>query len=663
LTVKCPNCGRENVEDSRFCSSCATPLHTPPDQTIPAPYTVYTTKVEIPRGTIFAGRYEILEELGSGGMGRVFKVYDQKIKEVVALKMIKPEIAANERTIERFSNEIRYSRKISHRNVCRMYDLGHEGPVPYITMEYIPGEDLKSFIRRSGQLTVGKAVRIAKQVAEGLIEAHRLGIVHRDLKPTNIMIDKDGNAKIMDFGIARSLHVEGVTASGTMIGTPEYMSPEQAEFSNVDERSDIYSLGILLYEMLTEQTPFQGETPLGVALKHKTETPRAPREYNAHISLDLNAVILKCLEKDRDKRFQKAEELRESLDLIEQGLPTIEREIPKRDPITSKEITVTFRLKKLLAPALILILAGAATIVWLTNRSQDRPDETTARRAVTSVVRGKEIPVPQDLTVEQKTEMAEKMAARSKDIGLMMFGNFLGQSVSKIISEEDLKSLQDANLYVEKIKGLLPEDSPYLKIIAQVQDKIQEGSKLQKEGKTAEAQERYAEGQSQMQDLMAQVRAKQQADRTRMRALGSKAKAEVELRDREENFLFKWAEKAESDALKAYESEDFSGAETMFEIAEIIYAISTQARRTSDGVLQLQLIVRNLETEALSVRADERAEWLYATASAALEKGKELQKAEKYDLAAEKYIEAAYLYKKAVDESGQTRRRPGRDGR
>lgn len=654
--MKCPNCSRENVDDSQFCSACATPLQTPPDQTVPAPFIFRTTKLDMPRGTLFADRYEILEELGSGGMGRVYKVFDQKIKEAVALKLIKSEIAANEKTIERFANELKYSRKIAHRNVCRMYDLGHEGPVPYITMEYISGEDLKSFIRRSGQLSIGKAVSLAKQVTDGLAEAHHLGIVHRDLKPTNIMIDQEGNAKIMDFGIARSLHVEGVTASGTMIGTPEYMSPEQAEFSNVDERSDIYSLGVILYEMVTGVTPFSGETPLGVALKHKIEKPRDPREFNAHIPEDLSRIILKCLEKDRDKRFQKADELKKSLDLIEQGLPTVEREVPKRDPITSKEITVTFRLKKLLVPALIIIVAAAAFLILQQKQSRSSVEESIPAPPLPVVIKRSGSMDSPELTVEQKTRMADEIAGRNKDAGLMVLGNFLGQSVSRIISEEDLKSLKDANLYIERIKGMLPKDSSYTKVIEQIQKKIEEGSILQEEGKTAEAEKKYAEGQSQMQELMSQVRAKQMADRYRTLAMGNKAKAEVELRNKDENFLFKWAEKAEQDAGAAYDKEDFSGARTMYEIAGNIFSITTKARGESESILQLQLLVRNLESTAISVRADEQAQWLYTTAFAAVEMAGKLQKSKKYDQAAEKYIEAAYLYKKAVDESSQHRR-------
>jgi serine/threonine protein kinase len=206
-------------------------------------------------------------------MGKVYKAHDTEIKEKIALKLIKPEISADKKTIERFQNELKFARKIGHRNVCRMYDLNKEEGSYYITMEYVSGEDLKSFIRRVGQLPSGKAISIAKQVAEGLAEAHRLGVIHRDLKPSNIMIDKDGNARIMDFGIARSMEMKGITGAGVMIGTPEYMPPEQAEAKEVDQRSDIYSLGVILYEMVTGRVPFEGDTALSIAMKHKGEEP------------------------------------------------------------------------------------------------------------------------------------------------------------------------------------------------------------------------------------------------------------------------------------------------------------------------------------------------------------------------------------------------------
>jgi len=365
LAIKCPKCHSENPETKQFCADCGTQL--PPPQSHPpvVTETLQTPVHELTTGSTFAGRYQVIEELGHGGMGRVYKVYDTDIKEKIALKLLRPEIALDKETVERFSNELKLARKISHRNVCRMFDLGKAEGTTFITMEFVPGEDLKRFIRKSGQLGAGRAVSIAKQVCEGLAEAHHLGVVHRDLKPQNIMVDEDGNARIMDFGIARSLRGKGITGAGVMIGTPEYMSPEQVEGKDTDQRSDIYSLGIILYEMLTGRVPFEGDTAFTIGVKHKSEIPRDPREINAQIPRDLGGLVLKCLEKDKAKRYQGAGELHADLEKIEQGLPTTERVAPKRKPFTSKQITVSFRLKKVIVPAAAILAAVVIGIALL----------------------------------------------------------------------------------------------------------------------------------------------------------------------------------------------------------------------------------------------------------------------------------------------------------
>ncbi len=260
-------------------------------------------------------------------MGKVFRVEDTKVKEEVALKLINPDIAASIRTIERFRNELKITRKIRHKNICGMYDLGEEDGTYYITMEYVSGQNLKALIRQSGQLSIGTTISIGKQLCEGLTEAHRLGVVHRDLKPSNIMIDRVGNAMIMDFGIARSLKTSAITGEGVMIGTPEYMSPEQAEAKDIDHRSDIYSFGIILYEMVTGKTPFEGDTSLSIAVKHKSEFPKDPREFNSQISEAFSQLILKCMEKRRQSRYQGIKELHTEIEKIDAAL-TYTRTLP-----------------------------------------------------------------------------------------------------------------------------------------------------------------------------------------------------------------------------------------------------------------------------------------------------------------------------------------------
>jgi serine/threonine protein kinase/Flp pilus assembly protein TadD len=370
--VKCSRCGFENPAETWFCGQCAAPLREGrpapgPTETLIAPIR------ELETGTTFARRYQIIEELGKGGMGRVYKVYDTEVREKLALKLLKPEIATDADTIERFRNELRLARTVSHRNVCRMHDLGREEATGtyFITMEYVPGDDLKSLIHSIGALPIGKAVAIARQVAEGLGEAHRLGVVHRDLKPQNIMIDREGGARIMDFGIARSVRGKGLTGAGVMIGTPEYMSPEQVDGRETDARSDIYAFGVVLFEMLTGRLPFEGETPLAVAVKQKSEPPSDPRQANPQVPDDLAKLVLRCLKKEKGERYQSVPDLLADLSRIEKSLPETGGALPLRRSPTSKQVTVRLPSRRVWIPAAVVLAALAALIVW--QLVPDRP--------------------------------------------------------------------------------------------------------------------------------------------------------------------------------------------------------------------------------------------------------------------------------------------------
>ncbi len=373
--MKCPQCQSDNPNSTRFCGLCGATLQ--PQKVSDATETLQTPLRALSRGRVFANRYEIIEQLGKGGMGTVYKVFDKKIEEDMAIKILKPEIANEKNTIARFSNELKFARKITNKNVCKMYDLNeHEGN-HFITMEYVPGEDLKSFIRRSGQVSIGKSVAIAKQICHGLAEAHRLGVVHRDLKPSNIMIDEEGNAKIMDFGIARSTESKGITEAGIIVGTPEYMSPEQVEGDEVDTRSDIYSLGVILYELVTGNAPFKGKTPIIIAFKHKTDTPQEPSEFNTQVNERLSRIILKCLEKDRKRRYQSVDELCEDLKKTEAETPTTSQLKPQDGSETTAETRTSFSLKTLLLPPAIIlgVLAAVFIFVWIFSDKNPALDE------------------------------------------------------------------------------------------------------------------------------------------------------------------------------------------------------------------------------------------------------------------------------------------------
>ncbi len=369
--MKCPRCQAENAADSIYCSRCGTQLIKPRE--VPSSVTQTASfeppAPEISVGATFAGRYQVTEELGKGGMGRVYKAFDSEIKEHVALKILNPEIASDEGVIERFRNELKLARRIAHRSVCRMFDLSRSGDTTYITMEFVSGEDLKTLLRRVGQLPARRTVTIAREVAEGLAEAHRLGVIHRDLKPQNIMLDRGGNAHIMDFGIARSARDGGITGPGMIIGTPDYMSPEQLDGNEADARSDIYSFGAVLFEMVTGEAPFEGNTPMAVALKHKTEKPRDPQSLNPQVPQALGRLILRCLEKDPARRYQTSDELLAEIAAIEKELPGTRGLTPGATKLSGvrKKRSATAAALALLAGA-VAVAAGAYFFIFKTHR-------------------------------------------------------------------------------------------------------------------------------------------------------------------------------------------------------------------------------------------------------------------------------------------------------
>ena len=296
--------------------------------------------------TALAQRYDILGEAGHGNMGNVYKARDRETGETVALKLIKPEIAQDQAMMERFKNELLFARKITHKNVCRVYDFNRVGGTAYTSMEFVEGESLRSVLNRFGSIPVRKGIDLALQICSGLKEAHAQGIVHRDLKPENVMVDAQGNVKIMDFGIARSMEA-GTRLTGSMIGTPAYMAPEQVAGKSVDYRTDIYSLGLILYEMFTGSQAFQADTPVAVALKQIRESPAPPHEVDPTIPVFLERAVLKCLEKEPEKRFPSVAQLEQSL-RANAGTPVAPLIIP---PAQLGRITATAANTSLPAPS------------------------------------------------------------------------------------------------------------------------------------------------------------------------------------------------------------------------------------------------------------------------------------------------------------------------
>jgi eukaryotic-like serine/threonine-protein kinase len=265
-------------------------------------------------GQTFAGRYEIQGVLGRGGMGVVYRAHDRDLDDAVAIKTLRSEaLSADPTLLDRFKQEIRLARRITHPNILRTHDLGESGGLRYLSMEFIKGLTLKQLVEAGDILPTPVGLRIAKQICAGLAAAHEVGVIHRDIKPQNIIIEATGGLKIMDFGIARLKEERGMTAEGTVVGTPDYMSPEQARGKALDFRSDIYSTGVVLYEVFTGTIPFEGETPLAVVLKHIQETPPSPQTRNPRIDPRISQIILKCMQKDPKDRYQSVNDLYEAL--------------------------------------------------------------------------------------------------------------------------------------------------------------------------------------------------------------------------------------------------------------------------------------------------------------------------------------------------------------
>jgi len=326
--MQCTYCGFDNQASAASCVKCATPLpgsdltlagatETTPSSSFtqaPSPAAVSATPAVIEVGSVVGNRFEILQLLGEGGMGAVYKAHDRELEKDVALKLIRTELARNPEILQRFKQEIILARQITHRNVIRIFDIGQADAHKYITMEYLEGRDLRAVLREKRKLPPEEAAKIVLQICRALEAAHGEGVIHRDLKPQNIMLDANGRAYVMDFGIARSAYLPGMTQTGALVGTPEYMSPEQAKGEKLDERSDLFSLGVILYELLTGSSPYHSDTPLATLWRRIQEKAKPLTEIDPSIPKPLSDIVAKALEIEPGNRFSSASEFAQNLE-------------------------------------------------------------------------------------------------------------------------------------------------------------------------------------------------------------------------------------------------------------------------------------------------------------------------------------------------------------
>ena len=360
--MKCPKCQTDISHDSRFCSKCGTPIQPSEEIFISQTRTILRPMEELPPGTTLAGKYKMIEVSGKGGMGIVYKAEDTKLKRSVALKFLPPELIQNEEVRERFVLEAQTAAALSHPNICTIHEIDEEEGKSFIAMEYVEGQSLRSKIDK-GPLGIDEALDIAIQVAEGLEEAHKKGIIHRDIKSANIMVTEKGQAKIMDFGLAKVKGATLLTREGTTLGTVAYMSPEQARGEEVDHRSDIWSLGIVLYEMLSGQLPFKGDREASILYSVVHEEPKPLKEIKRDLPLELHQIITRALKKRPESRYTSAAEMLKDLKQYQDVLRAEEL-----GAFNLRTLLRRIRKPRVAIPIVTVVLAISLVAIWFFNR-------------------------------------------------------------------------------------------------------------------------------------------------------------------------------------------------------------------------------------------------------------------------------------------------------
>jgi len=370
----CPQCGTETPPGIKVCPQCSSQVDfdvafdaaTGPLAPEPVP-----SQLRFVAGSVFGGRYTIVEAIGAGGMGQVYKAIDRQTERTVALKLIRPDLLARGDIVARFHQEVALAQQVTHANVCRLHDIGEADSIPYISMAYVEGNSLSGLIRSVGRLSPAQTVAIARQICAGLAAVHERGIVHRDLKPSNIMIDKDGHAVIMDFGVARGPGPSQLTSAGMIPGTMLYASPEQVRGSGADARSDIYACGLILYEMLTGRHAPGDGGGLPLALRDRSERCPPPSHHVPEVPRALDAIVMRCLERDPQKRFVSVAELAEKLAPLDSTSTTRPAPTGMLSTAILRPVRATWRRWPWLAvatAALVLVAGGLLLSRFLPGR-------------------------------------------------------------------------------------------------------------------------------------------------------------------------------------------------------------------------------------------------------------------------------------------------------
>ena len=308
--MDCPSCGTQNPESIDICGSCGQDLSTSvgrEEKTFPAsnPDDVTVVFEGDPDLPDFGSRYQVSRLLGQGGMGAVYQARDTELDRDVALKEIRPDLVDQPDVIARFKREIQLASDITHPNVLRVFDLSEANGKRFLTMQYVEGTTLSTRLRRQGVPEISEVVAIFGQLCAALAAAHEKGVIHRDMKPGNVMIDRQGHVLVMDFGLATSLALSGLTQTGTVLGTPHYMSPEQVSGQTVDSRTDVYALGVMLFQMLTGQLPFQGESTFEIMMQRMQQDPPSAQEINPEIPRYLRQILDRCLVRESSLRYER----------------------------------------------------------------------------------------------------------------------------------------------------------------------------------------------------------------------------------------------------------------------------------------------------------------------------------------------------------------------